>query len=180
MLREEKEQAESPEGTRADQVAAVEKELFRAYSNPQLCEKPEALSKRGGSRYSEAAINLIDSIHNDRGDVQVVDAQNNGLIPQLPPDAVIETNCVIGKEGAAVLKDNTVPCEILGLIEQVKAYERFTIEAAVTGDRRKALIAFLNNPLVHDANDAQAALDEMLTENREYLPAFFEGGKTCC
>lgn len=177
MLREEKEQAESPEGTRADQVAAVEKELFAAYSDPKLCTKPEALSKRGGSRYSEAAINLIDSIYNDKGDVQVVDVQNNGLIPQLPPDAVIETNCVIGKDGALVMRDNSVPCEILGLIEQVKAYERFTIEAAVTGDRKKALIAFLNNPLVHDVNDAQAALDEMLEQNREYLPAFFEGEK---
>ncbi len=177
MLTEEKKQAESPEGTRADQVARVEKELFAAYRDPMLCTKPEALSKRGGSRYSEAAINLIDSIHNDRGDVQVVDTQNNGLIPQLPPDAVIETNCVIGKNGAGVIRDNNVPCEILGLIEQVKAYERFTIEAAVTGDRRKALIAYLNNPLVHDVNDAGAALDEMLSANREYLPAFFEGGK---
>ena len=69
--------------------------------------------------------------------------------------------------------DTDVPMAILGLIEQVKAYEELTIEAAISGDRTKALIAFLNHPLVHDVNDARAALDEMLEANKAYLPNFF-------
>ena len=125
--------------------------------------------------YSQAAINLIDSIYNDTKDLQVVDVQNQGLIPQLLEDAVIETNCVIGKDGAKPLRDTQVPREVLGLICQVKSYENFTIEAALSGDRNKAFLAFLNHPLVHDAVDAKGALEEMLEANREYLPAFFPG-----
>lgn len=172
MLKKETEEAISMTGTRADQVKKVEKDLFACYQDENLEEKPEALSKRGGSRYSEAAINLIDSLYNDRQDVQVVDVMNHGTIPQLPDDCVIETNCVIGKDGARPLADVEVPAEILGLIEQVKAYEILAIEAAVTGDRRKALMALMNNPLVHDVKDARGILEDMMKAHAAYLPQF--------
>ena len=172
MLKKETEEAISITGTRADQVKKVEKDLFACYQDENLEEKPEALSKRGGSRYSEAAINLIDSLYNDRQDVQVVDVMNHGTIPQLPDDCVIETNCVIGKDGARPLADVEVPAEILGLIEQVKAYEILAIEAAVTGDRRKALMALMNNPLVHDVKDARGILEDMMKAHAAYLPQF--------
>lgn len=172
MLKKETGEAISITGTRADQVKKVEKDLFACYQDENLEEKPEALSKRGGSRYSEAAINLIDSLYNDRRDVQVVDVMNRGTIPQLPDDCVIETNCVIGKDGARPLADVEVPAEILGLIEQVKAYEILAIEAAVTGDRRKALMALMNNPLVHDVKDARGILEDMMKAHAAYLPQF--------
>ena len=172
MLQAETKEALSLKGTRADQVKRVEKELFECYQDENLKEKPEALSKRGGSRYSEAAIHLIDSIYNDRQDVQVVDVANHGTIPQLPADCVIETNCVIGKEGAKPLANVDVPSEVLGLIEQVKAYEILTIEAAVTGDRKKALMALMNNPLVHDVKDARGILNDMIEAHEAYLPQF--------
>lgn len=172
-LRHEKLEAIGLTGTRAAQVKEVEKNLFECYKDVNLREKPAALAKRGGARYSMAAICLIDSIYNDTNDVQVVDVFNNGIIPQLPDDVVIEVNCRIGRNGAAPLASD-VPSSVLGLIEQVKAYEEFTIEAAITGDRNKALIALLNNPLVHDVRDAKGILNELLEAHRAYLPAFFQ------
>lgn len=171
-LQHEKQEALGLTGTRAQQVEEVEEKLFTCYQDENLKEKPEALSKRGGARYSMAAISLIDSIYNDRGDVQVVDVRNNGTIPQLDDDVVIEVNCRIGKEGAMPLSSDT-PKTVLGLIEQVKAYEVLTIEAATTGNRNKALLALLNNPLVHDVRDARGILNEMLEAHRAYLPLFF-------
>lgn len=172
-LRHEKLEAIGLTGTRAAQVKEVEKNLFECYKDVNLREKPAALAKRGGARYSMAAICLIDSIYNDTNDVQVVDVFNNGIIPQLPDDVVIEVNCRIGRNGAAPLASD-VPSSVLGLIEQVKAYEEFTIEAAITGDRNKALIALLNNPLVHDVKDAKGILNELLEAHKAYLPAFFQ------
>ena len=172
-LRHEKMEAIGLTGTRANQVKEVEKNLFTCYQDKNLKEKPEALAKRGGARYSMAAICLIDSIYNDTKDVQVVDVLNNGIIPQLPDNVVIEVNCEISKDGAAPLASD-VPASVLGLIEQVKAYEEFTIEAAITGDRNKALIALLNNPLVHDVRDARGILNELLEAHKAYLPAFFK------
>lgn len=172
-LQHEKIEAIGLTGTRAAQVKEVEKNLFECYKDINLREKPAALAKRGGARYSMAAICLIDSIYNDTNDVQVVDVFNNGIIPQLPDDVVIEVNCRIGRNGAAPLASD-VPASVLGLIGQVKAYEEYTIEAAITGDRNKALIALLNNPLIHDVRDAKGILNELLEAHRAYLPAFFQ------
>lgn len=172
-LQHEKMEAIGLTGTRASQVKEVEKNLFECYKDINLREKPAALAKRGGARYSMAAICLIDSIYNDTNDVQVVDVFNNGIIPQLPDDVVIEVNCRIGRNGAAPLASD-VPASVLGLIGQVKAYEEYTIEAAITGDRNKALIALLNNPLIHDVRDAKGILNELLEAHRAYLPAFFQ------
>lgn len=164
-LQHEKMEAIGLTGTRAAQVKEVEKNLFECYKDINLREKPAALAKRGGARYSMAAICLIDSIYNDTNDVQVVDVFNNGIIPQLPDDVVIEVNCRIGRNGAAPLASD-VPASVLGLIGQVKAYEEYTIEAAITGDRNKALIALLNNPLIHDVRDAKGILNELLEAHR--------------
>lgn len=172
-LQHEKMEAIGLTGTRAAQVKEVEKNLFECYKDVNLREKPAALAKRGGARYSMAAICLIDSIYNDTNDVQVVDVFNNGIIPQLPDDVVIEVNCRIGRNGAAPLASD-VPASVLGLISQIKAYEEYTIEAAITGDRNKALIALLNNPLIHDVRDAKGILNELLEVHRAYLPAFFQ------
>lgn len=161
------------EGVRADQVKQVEAELFEQYKDVNLKEKPQSLAKRGGARYSMAAIRLIDSIYNDRQDVQVVDVQNNGTIPQLPDDVVIEVNCVIGKNGANPVQPVDVPLMVQGLIMQVKAYEILTIQAAVTGDRQKALLALMSNPLIHDVRDAENILNELLEAHKDYLPRFF-------
>ncbi len=165
------------EGTRAECVKRVEKELFQCYQNIELCQKPEALAKRGGARYSEAAINLIDSLYNDSQDIHVVDVANNGRIKQLPPDAVIETTCRIGSAGAEIVYTEEVPGIVLGLIEQVKIYEGLTIEAAVTGNRQKVLQALLANPLVHDIEDARRISEELLEAHKEYLPNFHNTAK---
>lgn len=50
MLAEEIEAAKT-KGTRAEQVMKVEQELFDIYARPELDEKPEQLSFRGGAYY---------------------------------------------------------------------------------------------------------------------------------
>ncbi len=158
--------------TRAEQVMQVEKELFELYADPQLNTKPEQLSFRGGSFYSEVALELIRAIHNNLGTQLVVNTANRGAIHGLPDDAVIEINCIVDAQGAHPLTFGPLPEPMQALTQQVKAYERLTIEAAVHGDRRSGLLALPANPLVGNANLAQPLLDEVLTINAPYLPQF--------
>lgn len=174
MLAEELENINSGKGTRANEVQEVEKELFELYKNKDLDVKPEALSKRGGARYSEAAINLINCIYNDNNEIHVVNVANQGTIPELPYDGVVEVNCVINKQGATPIHVGNLPITVRGLVEQVKAYETLTIEAAVKGDKTLALLALINNPFIHDAVDAKNILEELLEAHKEYLPQFFK------
>ena len=172
MLEEELESLRENKGTRADQVQEVERKLFELYQDENLDHKPEELSKRGGARYSEAAINLINSIYNNVGDVQVVNVSNNGSIADLPNDASVEVNCIINKHGATPLTNGHLPTAVRGLVQHVKAYEELTVEAAVTGDYDTALLALISNPLVHDGEAAKNILDELLEAHKEYLPQF--------
>jgi len=86
---------------------------------------------------------------------------------------VVEVACRIDAEGATPLPVEPLAPEMLGLVEQVKAYERLTVEAAVTGDRDTALKALMANPLSADYRVAAPLLDALLEENRELLPRFF-------
>lgn len=85
--------------SRAAEVAAIEAELLRMYGDETLDEKPELLSRRGGAFYSEAAVALASSLLRDTGDVQVVNTLNNGTLPFLPDDAVIEVPATVDANG---------------------------------------------------------------------------------
>jgi 6-phospho-beta-glucosidase len=176
MFREEREKFDTTGKTRADEVMEVEKRLFEIYADASLYTKPAELSGRGGALYSEAAVALMDSLWNNRSDVQVVNTVNGSCIPELPADSVIETNCVVTRGGAVPLVYGPLPAALRGLIQQAKAYEQLTIEAAVGGDRDRALLALLNNPLVHDLSAAENILKDILEEHAEYLPAFRKRG----
>ncbi|QCJ44670.1 6-phospho-beta-glucosidase [Bacillus sp. S3] len=171
MLAEEKEAA-GLRGTRAEQVKEIEKALFETYKNPSLDVKPKELEERGGSLYSEAAVSLITSIVTNDHALHTVNVPNNGTISQLPDDAVIEVTCVVTSEGPKPLQVGKLPAEIIGLIQQVKAFEQLTIEAAATGDRQKALLALVNNPFVPSSKVAKQLLNDILEANKEYLPQF--------
>jgi len=159
--------------SRAAEVMAIEKTLLEMYRDPELAEKPSLLEQRGGAYYSEAAAQLIASLHAGTGDEQVVDIRNDGALPGLPDDAVVEIPARVGKDGATAGTFEPLAPELLGLVQQVKAYERLTVQAAVHGDRRAALKALLANPLVGRWNVATQLLDALLEANRGHLPRFF-------
>ncbi len=108
MLAECTRAAES-EGCRAEVIKQVEKDLFALYQSPSLDVKPPQLAKRGGARYSDAACSLIDSIYNNKKDIQTVNVLNNGTNADLPDNASIERNCVIDRDGAHPLHIGRTP-----------------------------------------------------------------------
>ncbi|GAA0136779.1 6-phospho-beta-glucosidase [Paenibacillus sp. YSY-4.3] len=160
-------------GTRADIVSRVEKELFELYEDETLEEKPKQLEQRGGAYYSEAAVRLMQSLYLGRNDIQTLNVANGGIYDFLPEDASIEVNCVVTSGGPIPLVPGQVPPHIKGLLHAVKTYESLTIDAAVSGDRGLALQALAHHPLVPSVSTAKILLDEMLEAHREYLPNFF-------
>ncbi|WP_232697144.1 6-phospho-beta-glucosidase [Brevibacillus daliensis] len=169
-------EAASKEGTRAQVVQKVEAELFELYKDPELAIKPPQLEKRGGAYYSDAACNLIYSIYNDVRDIQPVNVRNNGAITGIPHDSAVEVNCVITKDGPLPITVGELPVAVNGLVQQIKSFERVTIEAAVSGDYHKALLAMTINPLIPSDEKAKVILDEMMEAHKAYLPQFFKEG----
>jgi len=162
--------------TRAEEVMEIEAGLIELYKDPSLDTKPKLLEERGGAFYSDAAAALVASLHAGTNDVQVVNVRNDGAIPNLPDDAVVEVSARIDRDGAHPLPVDPLPPEMLGLVEHAKAYELLTARAATSGDRNLALTALMTNPLVGDYDVAAPLLDALFEANRGHLPRFFPSG----
>jgi 6-phospho-beta-glucosidase len=160
---------------RAEEVMEIERGLLELYRDPTLDEKPPLLEQRGGAFYSEAAAQLIASLHAGSGDIQVVDVRNGGALPDLPATAVVEIPARIDRDGAHPLPLAPLAPEMRGLVQHAQAYEELAVAAAISGDRRIAVRALLANPLVPDYATARDLLDALLEANREHLPRFFPG-----
>ncbi|HVO41210.1 MAG TPA: 6-phospho-beta-glucosidase [Aggregatilineales bacterium] len=163
------------EETRADYLKKVEADLLEMYRDPALRTKPALLNERGGARYSMAAVSLIRAIANNLKEVHIVNVRNGGSLPDLPEASVVEVPAVIDASGAIPLSMGSMPPQIRGLIQAVKAYEELTIQAALSGDRDTARLALMAHPLVPSWDTACALLDDLLAANRRYLPRFFQG-----
>ena len=161
--------------TRAQVCMEIEEQLLKMYRDEELCVKPALLDKRGGHKYSLAACSLIDSIANDKKDVHVVNILNNGTLPFMKDDDVVEIAAVIGASGASpVPVAPTWNRHIEGLMTVVKAYEKYTVEAAISGDDRAAYNAMMLHPLIGDFANARACYEEMKDAHREFLPQFLK------
>lgn len=155
--------------SRAAEVAEMERALLKMYGDPALDEKPELLAKRGGAFYSEAAVDLASSLLGDTGDVQVVNTYNNGTLPFLPDDAVIEVPATVGAAGTTPLPVPPLDPLYSGLIANVTAYEDLALEAALRGGRDRVFKALLSHPLIGQYEYAEALTDRLIAHNREHL-----------
>jgi 6-phospho-beta-glucosidase len=158
---------------RAEEVMAIEAELLAMYRDPSLDTKPALLGQRGGAYYSEAAAQLVASLHDGRGDMQVVNIHNHGVVDGLPADAVVEVPALITHDGAQPTSAEPLSPEMRGLVQETKAYEDLTLRAARTGSRITAMKALLANPLVPSYGVAASLLEALLDANQRHLPRFF-------
>ncbi|MDX2393842.1 6-phospho-beta-glucosidase [Streptomyces sp. DK15] len=161
--------------SRAAEVAAMEKQLLGLYADPALDEKPELLAKRGGAFYSEAAVDLAAALLGDGGSagagaLQVVNTLNNGTLPFLPDDAVIEVQARVDRSGPTPLAVPRPDPLYAGLVSHVTAYEDLALDAALRGGRARVFKALLAHPLVGQFDLAEGLTDRLLAHNKEHLP----------
>ena len=156
--------------SRAAEVARMEKELLTLYADPALDEKPALLAERGGAYYSEAAVDLAAALLRDAGSRhQVVNTLNNGTLPFLPDDAVIEVPAAVTTKGAAPLPVEPLDPLLTGLMANVTAYEDLALEAALHGGRDRVFRALLAHPLIGQYAYADRLTDDQIAHNREHL-----------
>jgi 6-phospho-beta-glucosidase len=156
--------------SRADEVQAVERELLALYADPSVDTKPEALEKRGGAFYSEAAIELLAGLTNDTGETRVVNLRNRGTLPFLPDDHVIEVPARVTAAGVEALPVEPLADDIRGLVSAVAGYERLALDAAINGGRDRVLRAMQAHPLVLQYERAERLTDLLMQHNVQHLP----------
>jgi 6-phospho-beta-glucosidase len=102
----------------------------------------------------------------------IVNTPNRAAISQLRDDDVVEVPTSISVSGLRPLACGALPSTIEGLVLSVKQYERLTVQAACTGDRRLAVDALASHPLVPSYTVANHLVDDYLRELAPWLPQF--------
>jgi 6-phospho-beta-glucosidase len=127
----------------------------------------EGAHAEGGEGYEGEAMAVVEAIVGDTGALRILNVANRSALPFLDPRAVVEVPCVVGRTGAhPVAVGDDVPSHARALIEAVKAVERTTIEAALTGSAALAVKALALHPLVPSVTAAR----RIFGEYRERLP----------
>jgi 6-phospho-beta-glucosidase len=158
------------EPTRAEAVKAIEDELLALYADPSVDTKPEALERRGGAFYSEAAVELLAAMRGAEGPPRVVNLRNDGTLPFLPDDHVIEVPARFSGNRFVAEPVAALPDDIRGLVAAVAGYERLALDAAVHGGRDRVLRAMRAHPLVLQHDRAEKLTDLLLAQNARFLP----------
>jgi 6-phospho-beta-glucosidase len=157
-----RESAQQPqEARRLWQAALAQREAT------YLSESREAHEERHsvGGGYEQVALAVMTAIAGDASTRLILNVANGTTISGLDASAVVEVPCLVDASGAHPQPTPPVSAEHLGLMQQVKAVERLTIEAAATRSAATATRALALHPLVDSV-----AVARILT--RRYGDAF--------
>jgi 6-phospho-beta-glucosidase len=128
---------------------------------------PEALIGEG---YAGVALDLIEGLAGIEPVRMILNLPNRGAVQGMDTDDVVEIPAVASHGQVHPLAVGEIPAACLGLMKQVKAYERLTIDAALEGSYSKALLALTIHPLVMDRTLAKEILDEYRERHQAYFP----------
>jgi len=116
---------------------------------------------------------LIDGLaNNNRIRMPALNVRNEGLIPNLSNDAIVEVPAIVDANGIQPIRVDPLPMGIAAMCQREVSVAELAVEAAVKGDRNAALQAFLADAHVPSLKDAEKMLDELLALQAAYLPQF--------
>ena len=121
----------------------------------------------------EKAFAVIEGItRNTHVWLDAVNLRNDGLIANLPPDAVVEVPAVVTSLGVHGVPMGCLPAGIAGMCSAQERVQRLNVEAGAEGSREKLLQALLLEPVMAGSVAAKNIMDELLVLERELLPQF--------
>jgi 6-phospho-beta-glucosidase len=123
-----------------------------------------------GGGYEGEAMAVVEAIATGARAELIVNVANVSALPFLDARAVVEVPALVDRSGPRPLAVGEVPDHARALIESVKAVERATIEAALTGSTALAVQALALHPLVPSVTTAR----EIFAGYRAQLPELQE------
>jgi 6-phospho-beta-glucosidase len=122
---------------------------------------PPALPSGALTGYDRIALGVVRAIHFNTRTVIPLNVRNQGTLPDLADDDIVEVPCLVSSNGAQPLHVRRVPDRPRDLIVRVKEYERLSIDAALTQSSEAAERALVANPLVGEPALARALVNAL-------------------
>jgi alpha-galactosidase len=102
---------------------------------------------------------------------------NNGVISNLPDDAIIEAPGYVDRNGISMPLVGELPLGLAAVCNVSISVQRLAVEAAVHGDDKLLRQAFMMDPLVGavcNPKEIWQMVDEMLVAGEQWLPQYSE------
>jgi alpha-galactosidase len=123
---------------------------------------------------SEGALEMIENVAGAGTHYHLAaNRPNVGQIENLPYGAAVETPVVVDGAGIHPVHVGALPEPVAELCRRETTVAQLCVDAAVEGDRHKALQCLLLDPVISDIEVAKQILDDYLTAYKEYLPQFW-------
>ena len=141
----------------------------------RLIDGKEPLDVRG--RLSgERAMHIVAGVLTNSNQMELqVNAPNEGQIPNLIGDAVVETPAVVTGGGVKPIHVGGLPSGLAALCNMQILVGSLAVEAGVRGDVKLAQQAMMVDPVVNDTEAAEKAFEELMEAHADLLPQFREG-----
>lgn len=121
--------------------------------------------------HGQYIVDIATSLLNDEHRRFMLIVPNEGAIPNLRSDAVVELPAYVGATGVEPISlRKPIPDFHKGMMETQVAAEKLLVDAYFEGSYLKALQAFTLNRTVPSARIAKKVLDEMIVANERYWP----------
>lgn len=102
-----------------------------------------------------------------------VNIPNSGQIPNLPTDAIVETNAVFSDDNVTPVFSGEIPAPIYPLVSRICAEQEEVSEGIAQRDLTRIFNAFANDPLTTCSYDEAKLLFKGMIENtKEYLTMY--------
>lgn len=131
---------------------------------------PGELEAQLDEGYAGVALNVMEALAGRSRRTLILNVANRGAITGMLEEDVVEVPCWVSDGLIRPLALGAIPDHCLGLMKQVKAYERLTVEAALTGSYAAALGALALHPLVPTHAAARAILEGYMAAHGERFP----------
>jgi 6-phospho-beta-glucosidase len=158
--------------TRAEDILSEVPSYWAHYREQAERDDPELdpARSRGGIHELELAIDCMDAVFNDRGEVLPVNVPSRGTVPGFSDTLVVETLGRCDRHGIEPLPLPGLPTYLRGLVDALAEYQQAAADAAWSGDARDAVRALAAHPLVRSVDVAERLYAEMAEAQRDLLP----------
>ncbi len=126
-------------------------------------------------RTTEHASYIIEALETGRTYRGHFNVRNNGIIRNLPDDAIIESPGFVDRFGINMVEGVTLPTACAATCSVSVSVQRLSVEAAMTGNLDTLKLAVLHDPLVGaicTPDEVWQMVDEMVVAQAQWLPQY--------
>jgi len=120
----------------------------------------------------EQVIDIVESVRKCDGRIYSANLPNQGQVPNLPADAVLEAPALAAGGTLKAIQQGALPAGLTGTLATRLAYVETLVEAALEGSREKFIQALVLDGAVTSLDTATRLADELLKAQAQYLPQF--------